>query len=159
MKKILFIILLITSFFAFTSCARHIKDTNGENNFNTETISTQDMLDNNSSSIKQGALEKKKGNSVSINVKKFSGIETIHNFKLNSATLDFAINIKVNSGNLKVIICSKSDVIKEFKVNKGTQRLQLPTTTENLYLKIAGESASFSLSYEYEVNMDKGVVI
>lgn len=159
MKKIFLTFLIAVFILPLTSCVKHTPDTNGPKNFSLETITTDEILNTDSDCLKQGAVEQKKDNVTSINMKKFSGIETIHKFKLNSASLNLAINIKVISGNLEVVLCSKDDVLKKFRVNKGTQQINIPAMTDNLYLKVAGESASFGLSYEYDVEMSKGVVI
>lgn len=158
MKKV-FIILLILLSFSFTSCVKHTPDTNGPHDLSLSTITIEDILNGNGETMKTGAVKVQKGRKCSIKVKKFSGIETLAAFSLNNSAFHFSINAEVYEGNFKLLLCTKDKVLREILVNEGTQSFKLPPTTATIFLKAAGESAFYNLTYEYKIDMPVSMVI
>ena len=157
-KRSIFYALVVCLSFVLFSCSRHTPDTNGRDNYSLTSMTSQDIITGNKC-IKRGSSKVKKGTSVDIDVKKFSGVETLHKFQLNGASLEINLAAQVKSGNLKILLCNDSEVIKEFVVNKGQQSVTLPSMSDTLYLKAGGESASYSLSFDYKVHMAQGIMI
>ena len=158
MKKV-FIFLLILLAFSFTSCVKHMPDTNGPNDISLSTITLDEILNGHTTTVKSGALKVQHGRKCSIKVKKFSGVEVLDTFNLNNSGFHFAINAELYEGNFKLLLCTKDKVLREIMINEGTQKFKLPPTTATIYLKAAGESAHYNLTYEYEIDMPISMVI
>lgn len=158
MKKINLVILCLIFIVTLSSCSRHIADTNGNDDFSLTTISTQNIVESNNC-VKSGAVKIQKGTSTSVKAKKFSGVETLHTFQLNSSSLHMVVDARVNSGNLRLLLCNKHDVLDEIAINSGKQEVNIPVTADTVYLKVAGESANFAVNFDYEVTMSKGIYI
>lgn len=158
MKKINLVILCLFFVVTLTSCTHHIADTNGKDDFSLTTIPVQNIVDGNDC-IKRGAVKIQKGKSGVIKVKKFSGVDTLHKFQLNSASLHLEIDPKVNSGNMKLLLCTDNEVVSDILLNNGPQVIDIPVSADTIYLKVGGESANFYIDYEYEITMSKGIYI
>ena len=157
-KMSCFFALILCFAVGLTSCSRHIPDSNGKNNLALESISLQEIISGDNC-IKSGASRVRRGDVTDIKVKKFSGVETVHKFQLNGAALELTVAANVDSGNFKVLLCNDHEIVKEILVNHGAQTVQIPPMSDTLYLKVAGESASYSLSFQYDVTMSRSIYI
>ena len=143
MKRFFLLILLIISISTLCSCS-HIEDKNGIEDYSLTTISEQDILDNKYSQIKTNSIMNSSNNKITFTVKKFSGEELIKTFNLSNKTMTFTSNIKLYSGNLRIVLCSNDRILKDFSIN-GDDSFTLSNYTGKIRLICAGESANFEL--------------
>ena len=116
MKRFFLLILLIISISTLCSCS-HIEDKNGIEDYSLTTISKQDILDNKYSQIKSNSIMNSSNNKITFTVKKFSGEELIKTFNLSNKTMTFTSNIKLYSGNLRIVLCSNDRILKDFSMS------------------------------------------
>ena len=119
MKKIVSIFCLLILIFCLSACS-HIEDTNGEENFELNTLSDSDIIN---------------GTSVKANV-------VVQSFIINKGKLKIS---KLSGVKLVVIYNGRID---EIPINT-TYEYKLENALGECIVKVAGESAKFELEYEY----------
>lgn len=145
--KILVLTLLLLCLLSLTSC-RHIEDTNGPDDYSLNQITDEKIITGTTYSM-FGSFETRLNNEYSLKVKKFSGvylleeISTYNYFRIN-------LNLTINSGNAKVVIIKNNEIVYEFKV--GEDDTYNTAAPGDYLLKIAGESANFSVKFTILTN-------
>ena len=143
-KKLWLVLFILPMFFTLTSCAAQIEDTNGNDDYTLNTLTNEDFFKN-SSITKFGSVTSKINNQATLKVKKMSGIETLEKINLSSGNLTINTNLKITSGNIKLVLIYNEEIIKEFKINGEDSYTGIINGI--YYLKIATESANFNLQY------------
>ena len=114
-KKLWLVLFILPMFLTLTSCAAQIEDTNGNDDYTLNTLTNEDFFKN-SSITKFGSVTSKINNQATLKVKKMSGIETLEKINLSSGNLTINTNLKITSGNIKLVLIYNEEIIKEFKL-------------------------------------------
>lgn len=145
MKKIVSIFCPLILIFCLSACS-HIEDTNGEENFELNTLSDSDII--NGTSVKANVVVQSfiinKGK---LKISKLSGVKLVDTFNLFNEDLTIVFNTKVKSGNFKLVVIYNGR-IDEIPINT-TYEYKLENALGECIVKVAGESAKFELEYEY----------
>ncbi|HHX80163.1 MAG TPA: hypothetical protein GX692_03765 [Acholeplasmataceae bacterium] len=147
MRKIRNVIGLFLLLFLLCACSLFLnyEDTNGDDNYDLETI-TDEMIIEGSRSISIGSIESKVNNKGKLSINKFNGVKTIKTFNNGSYTI--TVDFKVTKGNVKLVLCDDEKIIHEFSINSENQTFTIADESK-VYFKIAGESSGFELNYTY----------
>lgn len=169
-KNLLIVILLIiggVQLFAgiivvgvlFVSNAQ-IEDTNGSGNTDLAVITMDEILSNRESNSSFVSSFFRSGSNTRINgmyeavdytscrykSQKYSGTHTVHATKTTADTLVLDIEVMLESGNLEVVILIDGEYYDHVPVH-GTQSITLQNVSnKTVTVKVAGESARFSIS-------------
>lgn len=150
MKKIISVCLLIICFLFMVSCS-HIEDTDNTNN-NLLTIKDENIIEG-MSNVSTGRISSSKQSNDeyigTIKVTKMSGVESIKSISGKGQKLIFNIKNTLETGNFEIVIVHNDVIIHNFGLNEESEFI-IEEADGTYYLKIAGESAKFSL--EYKIN-------
>ena len=126
----------------------HIEDTNGADNYNLQVITDQNIIKKDIGALNfktvdmPMTLTEYKSN-------KFTGVAEIFLTNLWGNRFDITIyNLWVDSGNFKAVLVHNDEIVHEFTNNELTQTYTLKNPSGTVALRIAGESADFTLSYD-----------
>ncbi|MCH5163754.1 MAG: hypothetical protein J1F36_01920 [Clostridiales bacterium] len=138
---------IVCALIAITCCGcGHIKDTNGDDDFSLVTLSEQQIIKGNSS-VSSVSASNQWNNKYNLKVSKFSGVKELKKITLKSGTQKITTDVNVSAGNFRMVLISGGQIVYDFDIN-GTSSA---TISEGTYIiKIAGESASFNLSFSIE---------
>lgn len=161
MKKILTIVGAIAFVVAMglwflLSSPEHIEDTNGEDNFELQTITEQQIVDMSIGSVGGPKISKSilTGDTVEFSAQKFTGVYEIlyDNFIGKS---DFEINLtgyEIYGGNFKLVVVHNEQIVAVLEPGLFVD-YRLEDIKGYVSLRIVGESASFAFSmsqWEYD---------
>ena len=154
LKKVLIGIAVIIGavYFIFSMSGKsidHIEDTNGADNYNLQQISDYNIIN-----LDVGAKNISETKSVLSSLpeyssKKFTGVSELYRTNMIGNRFDITIyNLWVESGNLKVILLHNDEIVHEFRLNEISQSYTLENPKGTVSLRVAGESADFTMSYD-----------
>ncbi len=127
----------------------HIEDTNGP-----DIYKLQQINDGNIIKMDIGALnlveETELGSSLPVyKSEKYTGVSEIFMENIYGNRFDITLyNLRVESGNFKVVLVHNDEIVHEFKLNELSQSYTLENPQGAVSLRIAGESADFEFSYD-----------
>ena len=148
MKRLLSIIFIIFLSLTLTSCS-HIEDTNGPDDYSLVEISNDEIVSGKSYSTSVGKLTTQTGRTIKLKISKFSGVENVQSFKTTNSDITFTVSIEVTQGNFKAVLVQNNKIIHEFNNNQNNQIVTVSKGTGSVAVYIAGESAKFILTIEY----------
>ncbi len=148
-KYVLLFPMMIVLLLCLCSCSQ-IEDTNGEDNYQLQTISDERIISGKGSTVKVGSVSTTINNKGTYKVKKFSGVETIFSIDGSNNRITLTIISEIKSGNFKIVLVNEKQIVKVFDLN-CTQSVTIENATGRFDLKIAGESANFSIEYEKNI--------
>ena len=148
MKRLLSIIFIIFLSLTLTSCS-HIEDTNGPDDYSLVEISNDEIVSGKSYSTSVGKLTTQTGRTIKLKISKFSGVENVQSFKTTNSDITFTVSIEVTQGNFKAVLVQNNKIIHEFNNNQNNQVVTVSKGTGSVAVYIAGESAKFNLTIEY----------
>ena len=139
---------IVCALIAITCCGcdKHIEDINGDDNFSLATLTEQQIIKNNSS-ISSVSVGNQWNNKYDLKVNKFSGVKELKKITLKSGTQKITADVNVSSGNFRMVLISNGKIVYDFDIN-GTSSYTISAGT--YIIKIAGESASFNLTFNIE---------
>ena len=138
---------LLTLALLFTGCKTY-KDTNGENNYELQTLTEQDILQG-GSVVKTGSSSATVNNTHSVKVKTMNGVDTLETFSGEKVVL--LLSVTINKGNARLVVCTDDEILQEFELNKDNQLFTFEVETgSKAYLRIAGEDCGYSLTYQLQ---------
>ena len=149
MKKRILVVAtaLLTLALLFSGCKTY-KDTNGEDNYELQTLTEQDILQG-GSVVKTGSSSSSVNNTYTVKVKTMNGVDTLETFSGEKVVL--MLSVTINKGNARLVVCTKDEILHEFELNKGGQLFSFEVDTDSkAYLRIAGEDCGYSLSYQLQ---------
>lgn len=149
MKRLLTILFIIFLSITLTSCS-HIEDKNGEDDFSLVEISDEEILRGRSSSIKTGSFQTQTGRTIKVKVSKFSGVENLQSFKTTNSDITFTVSVTVTSGNFKAMLVQEGKIIHTFNNNVSNQVVTVKQGTGTVSFYVAGESAKYNITLEYD---------
>jgi len=151
MKKILTLFLAL---FILTACSDKYEDTNGENNYDLQTLKLEDVFkahscSSSSTSKSQGFLK----NGEIIHYKNYNGIGDVFEFEhftIGESSCTIIVSYHIDKGNSALVIRDDYDkIIHIFEINKDDQELHVEVNGDDFfYLTAYGESADFTVDYE-----------
>lgn len=159
MLKKVTLICIILSVFSLSSCFVHKADKNGPDDYSLTEITTEDILDSSENNVTSGCIRIQNGNKCNVKIKKLSGVSVLEKFNLKNANLHLKIDAKVLSGNCRMVLCTKDQILEEIPINSDEQKIMIPQSDDKVYLKVAGESAQIKVTYEYETEESQSYII
>lgn len=132
-----------------TSNLKHIEDTNGAENYNLQQITEYNIIN-----MDIGALNLTKSKELFNNLPtyksdKYTGVSEIYMTNIWGNRFDITLyNLRVKSGNFKVVLVHNDEIVHEFKLNELSESYTLENPKGTVSLRIAGESADFKFSYD-----------
>ena len=148
MKKLFTIVFILFLSLTLTSCS-HIEDTNGPDDYSLVEISNDEIVSGKSYSTSVGKLTTQTGRTIKLKISKFSGVENVQSFKTTNSDITFTVSIEVTQGNFKAVLVQNNKIIHEFNNNQNNQVVTVSKGTGSVAVYIAGESAKFNLTIEY----------
>lgn len=148
MKKLFTIVFILFLSLTLTSCS-HIEDTNGPDDYSLVEISNDEIVSGKSYSTSVGKLTTQTGRTIKLKISKFSGVENVQSFKTTNSDITFTVSIEVTQGNFKAVLVQNNKIIHEFNNNQNNQIVKVSKGTGSVAVYIAGESAKFNLTIEY----------
>ena len=154
LKKILtgVAVVAIAGYFVFTMFGKsidHIEDTNGADNYYLQQITDENIIN-----LDIGAKNISETKSVLSSLpeyssKKFTGVSELYRTNMIGNRFDITIyNLWVESGNLRVVLLHNDEIVHEFTLNELSQTYTLKNPKGTVSLRVAGESADFTMSYD-----------
>ena len=154
LKKLFFgigvvVFLVVFAIWMFSSDLKHIEDTNGADNYNLQQITEYNIIN-----MDIGALNLTESNELFNNLPtyksdKYTGVSEIYMTNIWGNRFDITLyNLRVKSGNFKVVLLHNDEIVHEFKLNELSESYTLENPNGTVSLRIAGESADFEFSYD-----------
>lgn len=150
MKKLIIFLLIATLSLTFSSCTlSHIEDTNGDNT-SLCTLTEEDILGNNS--FTQLLSSKSTwDNSLTYKANKMSGVNAIKkSLYAQGNALVINSTITLSQGNLRVVVVCDGKIICDIPLGEN-QVTTIENPNGSYDIKVAGESAGFEISLEYNI--------
>jgi len=151
MKKLIATVLLLS--LLLCGCSDTVyEDTNGDENFKLQTITDEMIFGNHSGSqVSTGSqtLNKK----FTTSGKKLNGVLDLYTFDaltFGEITYDLTVSFHVMKGNVKLIVCTLEKELLEIPANADDYKVTFTVSDEPVYIRIAGESCEYELSYTKE---------
>ena len=152
MKRILQMILVLGMCFALVGCGEEYEDTNGDENFKLQTITTENIInrDIGSSGITYEELSVGDVTSTEYKSKNFNGVEQIYqtNFIGKSDIQVYIGHMNVKSGNFKLAIINDGKIIDEIPLDAFGDTFLYEDLKGEFAIHVAGESAAFDFHIE-----------
>ena len=151
---VILVAVIIAAFMLFNTDLEHIEDTNGADNFDLQTITDENIINQDVGALNVGTKTNTITNMVEVESKKFTGVHEVLYINLLGKS-DFLLNIydfKVNSGNFKMVVVHDGKIVKTITEENYEETL-LEDINGTVSLVIAGESADFSFKmtkFEYD---------
>ena len=144
------VVLIVVAIFWFMGEGlEHIEDTNGADNYNLQTITDENIINQDIGSLNLKSSTGFLNDGITFKSDKFTGVSRIMltNFILPSDFVVDVTNFVVNSGNFKMAVVNDDEIIAviEPDIFAGCR---LENLTGSVSLMIAGESADFSFSLD-----------
>ncbi len=148
------IVAIIAVVMLFNSGLEHIEDTNGVENFELQTITDDNIVNQDTGAMGVSVKTNSISNMTEISSKKFTGVyEVLYSNLIGKS--DFLLNIydlKINSGNFKMVVVHDGEIVHTITPENAEEFL-LEDINGTVSLVVAGESADFSFKisdFDYE---------
>ena len=139
-KKILRMFIALALVISLVGCIKHVEDTNGEDNYEIETYTDEDITSGKYATLKVGSITSTVGNVTTLKVNKFTGIEELDSTKATNNTLVFNVESTITKGNFRMVIVKDGDIIRDVAINT-TENITLENCSGRFKLIMVGESA------------------
>ena len=152
MKRYLIVALTLILCVGFVACS-HIEDTNGETETGLATLTNTELTAKAPSYTTTVSVRSEVNGQSTLKVKKFSGVDRLDSVRVKegAASVNFTVSTTLTSGNLYVYVYKDGKILGDLSLCKGaTLKLESPAAGE-YELRIAGESAEFTVSYSIDV--------
>ena len=138
-RLIAIVALLLISAFCLTSCMKHVKDTNGDEDYTIQSYTEEQMLTSSVQNLTSGGLRTYANDCLTYRVSKFTGGDDVYPMY---AGTTYSIDCYVEKGNFTLFAYVNGQNLSTFLLNAP----QTYTPTEDCALRIFGESAEFVLT-------------
>ena len=152
-KKILLgigvvVFIAVFALWMFGSDLEHIEDTNGADNYDLQVITDQNIINKDIGALNFKTVDMPM-TLTDYKSNKFTGVAEIFLTNVWANRFDITVyNLWVDSGNFKAVLVHNDEIVHEFTNNELTQTYTLKNPSGTVALRIAGESADFTLSYD-----------
>ena len=154
MKKLLCMILVFSMCFALVGCGTEYPDTNGEDNFDLETITDENIinLETGASGLTYEELNLGALHSSEYSAKNFNCVERLYftSFIGKSDVCVYIGHMTVESGNFRLVVINNDEIIKDIPLDTFNEDIWFEDLTGDFAIHVAGESAKFDFHIEVE---------
>jgi len=149
MKKYICILAIICLLLSLTGCVMtSYEDTNGEADYSLQTITEENILQGmGSSSIMSSQMTV--NNKTVFKAQTMSGVMELVEKRLAGQPLDLIVSCQINKGNARLVLVIDGQIVHDFALQEANQRFTLENVTGKVCLKLAGESAGYSVEIEF----------
>ena len=152
MRKLFIIIVFVVFVIFLSSCTYgQIEDTNGADDYSLQSISDSRLVKSGVSYSAIGMKEIGGEKERSISISKFSGVYELSYINVKNHKLTINMESNISEGNFRIVLVGDGEIISDFRIN-DTDKLVIENLSGKYSLRIAGESAKFSLVYN--INID-----
>ena len=144
-KLAFFLVLLVLAVPALFACGQ-IEDGNGPDDRSLVTLTEADILKTMNSYATVGTVKSERGNECSYRAKRFSGVFTVTEIVCEEETT-LRSRILCEAGNLRAVLLSDGAITYDLPIGEDGELTLAPGRYK---VRIAGESARFSLTLRYE---------
>lgn len=148
-KYALLLVFLLLLPLTLTGCKTY-EDTNGPDDYSLQTLTEQNIL-RGGSCTKVGSMETVSDNLHTVRVKTLNGVDTLETFSA-AGSYTILLSSEVTKGNARLVLCTGDEILHDFNLNGDYQVWTFTVGSSNVYLRIAGESCGFSVTYRYAWN-------
>ena len=152
MKRYLTLALTLLLCLGFVACS-HIEDVNGEADTGLATLTDAELTAKSPSYSATVTIHSEADGQHTLKVKKFSGMNVLDSVRVKEGTssVTFTASTELSAGNLSVYVYRDGRILGTLSLCQGaTLTLQDPEAGE-YELRVAGESAEFTVTYSIEV--------
>lgn len=136
-------IMLLTSDFS------HIEDTNGPDVYTLQTITDENIINRDLGAMGLEKSTSKLSNRITYSSDCFSGVDELHMAQYFASSMVITVHDpRVTAGNLRLVVLVDDEIVHDFPLNEGDQTCELQVTSGTVAIRLAGESAEFSLSID-----------
>ena len=129
--------------------ASHIEDTNGADTA-LVTLTDADILSNRTSSVATGSLSNTINRMTTLRVNKFSGVTDATSFTARGDKLTIHFSSTLEEGNFRVVLLCDGEYVMDLPID-GSKAVPIDNPDGRYTIRIAGESAKFSLKCSYDI--------
>ncbi len=150
MKKLVALLLIAILSLTLSSCSLgHIDDTNGDDT-SLCSLTEENILGNNSYTQMVSSISTR-GNTLTYKANKMSGVNTIKkSLQAQGEALVINSSIILNQGNLRVVVICNDEIVCDIPLGEN-QTTTIKNPDGKYDIKVAGESAGFEISLEYNI--------
>lgn len=152
MKRYAIFGLIMVLCLSLAACS-HIEDANGEQDTALATLTDAELTAKAPSSGTTVSVRSEVNGQDTLKVKKFSGVDVLDSVRVKEGTarVTFTVSTALTSGNLYVYVYKDGKILGNLSICEGaTLALESPAAGE-YELRVAGESAEFTVTYSVEV--------
>lgn len=127
----------------------HIEDSNGPDDYSLVELTDRNIIRQDTGAVGgPNVREDLIGDTTTYYAKKFTGVAEIYGENLFATRLTITVNhAQVTEGNFRIVLLVDDKIVHDFALNELTQSYVLEDVNGYVSLRIAGESAAFSLDY------------
>ena len=126
----------------------HIADTNGAENFALQSITDENIINRDISSVGFRQSYDSITGTTSYHSERFSGVVEVYGENVTATRMELVVNhAKVTEGNFRLVLMVNDEIVHEFSLNELTQTYVLENAEGYVSLRAAGESANFVFDY------------
>lgn len=142
------VLIVVCAVWFLGSELEHIEDTNGADNFALQTITDDNIINQDIGALGLKTSTDSISNTTTYSSDKFTGVEEIYSNNIWGNRLEITVNhARVDFGNFRIVLLINNEVVHEFALNELSQTYVLENPSGYISLRIAGESADFKLDY------------
>ena len=142
------ILIALAAVWMLGSDLEHIEDTNGADNYTLQEINDSNIIKMDVGALNFSATDMPL-TMTEYKSEKFTGVAEIYGTSIKGNRMDITLyNLWVESGNFRVVLIHNDEIVHEFKLNELMQTYTLENPSGYVALRIAGESADFTFSYD-----------
>ncbi len=154
MKKILCLILVCCLCFVFAGCGPEYEDTNGDDNYELQTITDENIINLDTGAAGLNYEETNLGvlHSSKYTSKNFNGVAELYfvDFILPSDVTVYIGHMNVEGGNFKLVAINNDEIIHEFALDASGEDFLFENLSGTFAIRAAGENAK--VDFNIQVN-------
>ena len=150
MKKLFSLLLVFLMILALSACGTEYEDTNGDDNFDLQTITDEDIihLQTGSSGLSYSETSVSIISSSEYYSKIFNGVEQLYlaNYFADSDVVVTVGYLNVTAGNFRMVVINNDEIIFDIPLDSAAEAYTFEDVNGSFAIHIAGESAAFELN-------------
>lgn len=125
------------------------EDTNGPDDYSLQVLTDQDIL-HGVDHIKIASATIKHNKLTTCTAKTMSGVETLFEASMDNETFRILVSCKIDKGNARLVLVVDEKIVHDFALNEENQLFVMKNVCGKIYLRLAGESAGYSVTYQLQ---------
>lgn len=148
MRRLLCVLLAVFILLSFSGCRiRSYEDTNGKNDYSLQTITEAEILRGIGSSTFMSSTVR--NNNVTVcTAQTMSGVVKLFDLDFSGEDLDLTVSCNIVKGNARLVLVINDEIVHDFGLKGMNQNFTLENVTGSVSLRIAGESAGYTIKYK-----------